>query len=104
MRKEQLIRALLKIAKNKEKEKAERNAVKGSTKSDSKTPNRISTSKSKPAGRNTKRKSATRSIPQSSQSAIATRIRAERERDENRKNLAEICARNLIKKHRNWIA
>jgi hypothetical protein len=102
MRKAQLIRALLKIAKQKTREKSAAASGKKSARSQNKklsadsakTTSRVS-SKTASGSRltNSRGKSSTRraAIPLQSDSVIAQKIRADREREENLKNLSLIA-------------
>jgi hypothetical protein len=97
MRKEQLIRVLLKLAKDKEKQKAAPGSGKKSASLKTATP--ISSKQNRTNGKVTdknnaalkKRKSAPET-PSRSYSAIAQKIRAERQREENLKNLSLVNA------------
>lgn len=88
MRKEQLVRALLKLAQEKEKEKEQAN--KRSISTDDK-PGRMDLKSTKNNSTSGKRKSS-RTPTNRSDSVIARKIRAERERLENLKNLALISS------------
>jgi hypothetical protein len=89
MRKEQLVRALLKLAQEKEKSKARSNGKTTRKKSST----RIDLKASKPTSNSRKKTSVNaKDAAARSDSAIAKKIRAERERLENLKNLALVSS------------
>jgi hypothetical protein len=89
MRKEQLVRALLKLAQEKEKSKAKPGGKKSTR---GKTNGRIDLKASKPVSKRRKKAATTSKETARSDSAIAKKIRAERQRLENLKNLALISS------------
>ena len=93
MRKEQLIRVLLKLAKEKEQEKslAESHRKTARLKTDvsvTRKRDRSGDQGSEPSDGSAKKRKLTSAVPTRSESVIAQKIRAERQREENLKNLS----------------
>ncbi len=93
MRKEQLIRVLLKLAKEKEQEKSRPESHNKSARlktagSVARKSQRTGEKASEPSNGSVRKRKSASAVPIRSDSAIAQKIRAEREREENLKNLS----------------
>ena len=93
MRKEQLIRVLLKLAKEKEQEKSRAESHNKSARlktagSVTRKSQRTGEKASEPSNGSVRKRKSASAVPIRSDSAIAQKIRAEREREENLKNLS----------------